>query len=118
MGISALIAKINEEPSPYNNNQAIINEASCQESKSLSVPSKKELQEELDRLSTEASDKENNSEFTFGANNGYLSDKESVFSFGGKQPSHDKVDLADIENNLNKITKKIYKESEPASKIR
>lgn len=101
MGISALIAKINEEPSLYNNNQEtvnktinkIINEASCQESKSLSDPSKKELQEELDRLSTEASDKENNSEFTF----------------GGKQPSQEKVNLADIENNLNKITKKICK---------
>lgn len=121
MGISSLIAKINEEPSLYNNYQAIINkiiEASFQESKSLSDPSKKELQEELDRLSTKASDKESNSEFTFGAKNGYLSDNESVFSFGEKQPSHDKVDLADIENNLNPITKKIYKESEPGSNIR
>lgn len=48
IGISALIAKINEEPSLYNNNQVIINEiineASCQESKSLSDPSKKQLQ--------------------------------------------------------------------------
>ena len=105
MGISSLIAKINEEPSLYNNYQAIINkiiEASFQESKSLSDPSKKELQEELDRLSTKASDKESNSEFTFGE----------------KQPSHNKLDLADIENELNPITKKNHQASEPARNIR
>lgn len=121
IGISALIAKINAKPFLYNNNQAIINkiinEANYQENQFLSNPSKEKLQKELDLLSTEASDKENNSEFTFGAKNGYSSDNESQFTFGEKQPSHDKVDLIDIENELNPI-KKIRTESEPARKIR
>ncbi len=103
--ISSLITKINEKFELSNYNKEIINQiiekANYGENKILSDDSKKILQNELNNFST----KESDSEFSFGVNNNYLSDEESEFSFGVKEPKR-KIDIIEIENELNPISKK------------